>query len=236
MSLDRESYSGETDAYRELRERLLLEEQALSDQTERVAELRRQLTENPVSVDYVLKEIPAPLDDPNPGAPREVRLAELFDSGQRTLILQHVMFAPEDEGACPMCSMWADGFNAIAHHVRRRASFVLTAKADIGKFRAWGRERGWSNIRLLSSFGTSFQRDFGFEDADGAQTPGLSVFSLADGGEVHHCYSVHARMIGDHWRGMDPLNPVWNLLDLTPDGRGEWFPGNDYGHEVVYGR
>jgi predicted dithiol-disulfide oxidoreductase (DUF899 family) len=233
LGLDRESYVGETDSYRRQRDQLLLEELALSDQTERVAELRRRLGTNPVVADYVLQEIPAPLD--MAAAPRAVRLAELFQDGQRTLILQHVMFAPDEDEACPMCSMWADAFNAIAHHVRRQASVVLTAKAGIEKFRAWGRGRGWTNIRLLSSFGSSFQRDFGFEDAEGEQTPGLSVFSLTADGRVQHCYSVHAHMMGEHWRGMDPLSPVWNLLDLTPEGRDDWMPGNDYGREVVYG-
>jgi predicted dithiol-disulfide oxidoreductase (DUF899 family) len=29
-------------------------------------------------------------------------------------------------------------------------------------------------------------------------------------------------------RGIDALSPVWNLLDLTPAGRPDWWPGNDY--------
>ena len=29
-------------------------------------------------------------------------------------------------------------------------------------------------------------------------------------------------------RGIDLLSPVWNLLDLTPEGRGEWLPSLAY--------
>jgi predicted dithiol-disulfide oxidoreductase (DUF899 family) len=29
-------------------------------------------------------------------------------------------------------------------------------------------------------------------------------------------------------RGIDLLTPAWHLLDLTPQGRGEWFAGLDY--------
>lgn len=28
--------------------------------------------------------------------------------------------------------------------------------------------------------------------------------------------------------GIDLLNPVWHLLDLTPSGRGDWLAGLDY--------
>jgi predicted dithiol-disulfide oxidoreductase (DUF899 family) len=224
--MDRESYIAETAEYRSLRDRLLIEEQALSDQTERVAALRRQLPSNPLPVDYVFREGPADIHDESLVAFREVRLSELFDLGHDTLIVQHVMYTPEDE--CPMCSMWADAFNGIAHHVRQRASFVLNAKAEIARFRSWGRRRGWTNIRLVSSHDSSFNRDFGFENEDGSQSPGLSVFTKSPSGELRHFYSVHARMTGEHWRGIDALSPVWNLLDLTPEGRDDWFPSAFY--------
>ena len=33
-------------------------------------------------------------------------------------------------------------------------------------------------------------------------------------------------------RGIDLLSPIWNLLDLTPQGRGGWYAGLDYGTKV----
>ncbi|HTE84511.1 MAG TPA: DUF899 family protein, partial [Dehalococcoidia bacterium] len=173
MALERESYVGETEEYRALRDELLRREIALSDQAEHVAKLRRQLPTNPVTADYVFHEGPSDLSDDSAAGISERRLADMLDDGTSTLLLQHVMYHPDDDEACPMCSMWADGFNAIAHHIRQRASFVLTAKAGVRKLRTWGRRRGWTNIRLLSSYGSSFQPDFGFEDVEGNQTPGL---------------------------------------------------------------
>jgi predicted dithiol-disulfide oxidoreductase (DUF899 family) len=224
--MERESYINETPEYQGLRDQLLIEEQALSDQTERVAALRRQLPSNPMPTDYVFREGPADIRDASPSAIRGVRLYDLFDEGHDTLIVQHVMFTPEDQ--CPMCSMWADAFNGIAQHIRQRASFALSAKATIEDFRDWGRRRGWDNIRLVSSHDSSFNRDFGYEEEDGSQSPGLSVFTKTASGEIRHSYSVHAHMIGEHWRGMDALSPVWNLLDLTPDGRDDWYPSTFY--------
>jgi predicted dithiol-disulfide oxidoreductase (DUF899 family) len=29
-------------------------------------------------------------------------------------------------------------------------------------------------------------------------------------------------------QGIDLLSPVWHLLELTPQGRGEWYAGLDY--------
>jgi predicted dithiol-disulfide oxidoreductase (DUF899 family) len=231
--MERESYISETPEYRSLRDQLLIEEQALSDQTERVAALRRQLPSNPTPTDYVFREGPANIQDASPSEISDVRLSELFENGHDTLIVQHVMFTLEDK--CPMCSMWADAFNGIAHHVRQRASFVLNAKSAIQDFRAWGRRRGWDNIRLVSSHDNTFNRDFGFEKENGSQSPGLSVFTRSASGEIQHSYSVHAHMIGEHWRGMDALSPVWNLLDLTPEGRGDWYPSTFYEEPAAAG-
>ncbi len=59
-----------------------------------------------------------------------------------------------------MCSMWADGFEGIAHHATDHVGFVVVARAPIAKLRAWGRRRQWRRLRLLSSHGNDFNRDF----------------------------------------------------------------------------
>ena len=33
-------------------------------------------------------------------------------------------------------------------------------------------------------------------------------------------------------RGIDELNPIWNVLDLTPQGRGSWYASLEYGLKV----
>jgi predicted dithiol-disulfide oxidoreductase (DUF899 family) len=123
--------------------------------------------------------------------------------------------------------MWHDGYNAIQPHLSRTVPVVVVARQEAAKLRAFADSRGWSNLRTLSSGATSFNVDFGMEDEAGRQSPGLSVFVKRDG-EVRHFYTVSAIMGDDHYRGMDLYSPVWNLLDLLPEGRGAWMPSVNY--------
>jgi predicted dithiol-disulfide oxidoreductase (DUF899 family) len=99
----------------------------------------------------------------------DVQFADLFTDGHNTLIFDHLMFAALDDEPCVMYSMWAEGYNAITLHILQRASFVLVAKAEIGKLRSFARQRGCYRIRLLSSHDNTFNRDFGMEDTEGFQ-------------------------------------------------------------------
>ena len=224
---------GEKNEYRKLRDRLLEAETALKDQRESVAALRRQLPMGPaVKTDYVFREGPADIHDESPATFKDVRLSELFAPGKDRLIVDHMMWGPNDKSACPMCTMWADGYNAIAPHVSQKANFVLVAKVEIGKLRDWARHRGWDKIRLLSSGQSTFNADFQVED-DRSQHPGVSVFSREPDGKIHHFYtteaSLHPAPNGNpNHRGIDLYTPVWNLFDLLPQGRENWSPKLSY--------
>ena len=214
-------------AYLAHRKELRLAEIALKEQRERVAALRRALPDGPTLVgDYAFREGPADIAASQPI--RVTPLSALFADGKPGLIVIHFMFADGDEDPCPMCTMWADGYNAIAPHISQRAALVLVAKADITPLRDFARRRGWSNLRLLSSRDTSFNSDFGMENADGHQIPGSSVFSRAADGTIRHFVTNGMRMGDGSNRGLDLLSPVWNILDLLPEGRGEWRPSLNY--------
>jgi predicted dithiol-disulfide oxidoreductase (DUF899 family) len=193
------------------------DEIALKDHAEKVAAKRRSLPPGPVVMDYVFND-----------GTRSVKLSQLFGRGQNELLLYHFMFAPEDKKPCRMCNMWADGYNAIAPHVGDRANIVLVAKAPAAKFKKWGKGRGWDNIRMLSSFGTTFNRDFDAEDEDGDQMPVISVFTRDKKGVIRHFYSKCAMLDEKNFRGIDLLSPVWNLFDLLPSGRDDWYPKYSY--------
>lgn len=204
--------------YRRRREDLRRAEIALKDQRETVAALRRGLpADTPVPQDYVFAEAGA-------GGVREVRLSELFAPAGGGLVVYHYMWAPDDREPCPMCTMWTDGYNAVAPHVARTAPFVLVTKQDAAAARAFADRRGWSGLRMLSSGGTSFNADFGMETPDGRQLPGVSVFLKDGDGALRHFYTASAMMGDGHARGLDLLSPVWNLLDLLPEGRGDFMP------------
>jgi predicted dithiol-disulfide oxidoreductase (DUF899 family) len=122
-----------------------------------------------------------------------------------------------------------DGFNGVAQHLAQNADFAVVAAADPATLRAHARARGWDKLRLLSCADNTFQYDLGAEDAAGAQDSTVSVFTLDPDGTPRHFYSAHPRMADDvDQRGIDLLNPVWHLLDLTPQGRGDWYAELSY--------
>ena len=134
------------------------------------------------------------------------------------------MYGKLQEHACPMCAMWIDGFDAVHSHVAEHADFVVVAAAEPAALSALASERGWSTIPLYSADESTFKFDLGSEDAKGQQSPTVSVFARS-GGDVVHVYSGRPDLSEDMTqRGIDQLSPVWNLLDLLPTGRGEWYP------------
>jgi len=200
---------------------------------ERVAALRRQLPQGPIVEDYTFIEGPADLDAGD--APtRTVRLSELFTAPGRSLVIYHFMYGKRQTKACPMCTLWLDGYNGVAHHIAQNVDLAIIAAADPVTLRAHARKRGWNNLRLLSaSEGSTFKYDLGSEDREGNQDSTLSVFTRDRDGTLRHFYSVHPRMGGDiRERGIDLLTPVYNMLDLVPEGRDDWYASLDYGTEA----
>jgi len=209
----------ESAAYAQKRDALLAAEITLRSQIEEVAALRRQLPSDAIE-DYVFREGPADLAADGPL--KDVRLSELFADPSKPLLLEQYMFGGAQKRPCPMCSLWIDGYEGISRHIPQVVNFAVVAEAPIEEFRAWGRERGWHGTRLISSHGSGFKTALQFQDAAGNQWPGLSVFTRSADGGVRHFYSNCAQMTPDINRGMDLLSPLWNLLDLTPAGRGDF--------------
>jgi predicted dithiol-disulfide oxidoreductase (DUF899 family) len=228
---------GESEDYRRARNALLEAELALIEQIEKVAAQRRALPpggEPPE--DYVFEEGPADLRDTR--TVREVRLSDLFAPGRNTLVLINMMFRPGAELPCPSCNSLADGYNATAPHISDRVNFALVTKAPIAQLRAWAAARDWRDMRLLSSFNSSFNRDYNTETQTGDQAPSITVFHKGEDGVIRHFYSVESAMWsardGRDPRQLDLYWPLWQLLDLTPEGRGtDWYPRYAYGDEVM---
>jgi predicted dithiol-disulfide oxidoreductase (DUF899 family) len=220
--------AGASEQYRDSRRELAEAESALRDQVEAVAARRRALPPGPVLPEYQLTEGPLDLAAGGPWTP--VTLAELF-GGHDELVVYHLMFHPDDDAACAMCSMWVDGLHGVAHHLTRRAGLAVIAKAPIDKLRGWGRRRGWQGLRLVSGYDSPLITDLGIEGSLGGQFPAVSVFTrtVVDGAErVRHAYTQSADYPDGSGRGIDLINPVWQTLDLLPSGRGDWLPDNTY--------
>ena len=226
---------GESAIYRVARDKLFQAELDLIEQVERVAAMRRVLPPGgELKEDYVFEEGPADLRETR--AVHPVRLSELFAPDKNTLILINTMFAPDDDVPCPSCNCLADGYNATAQHLSDRVNFALVTRAPIRKLRFWAATRGWNDIRLLSSFNNAFNADYHTEMDAERQMPSITIFVKGEDGIIRHFYSVETQFgpsEGRDPRHLDLYWPLWQLLDLTPEGRGtQWYPGYSYNSSI----
>ena len=173
---------------------------------QRLAVLRRQMPPEPVE-DYEL-------EGPNGAA----KLSAMFGD-KSDLILVHNMGS-----GCPYCTMWADEFNGVLHHLESRAAFVVVSPNHPKVQQDIAKKRGW-RFRMYSAAGTAFIEDMGFgseqEHYDSHAMPGVSVFHRnADGSIV--------RVSRDFFGPGDLYCGVWHLFDLLRDGPGDWEPQFEY--------
>jgi predicted dithiol-disulfide oxidoreductase (DUF899 family) len=201
----------------------------LRDRQEEVTDLRRRLPlGGEVPEDYVFEEEAAGSDR----NVRRVRMSELFEDGKDSLILYSFMYGPDMERPCPSCTSILDGLDGTVRHAFQRVNVAAVAKSPIGRIREFARERGWRNLRLLSSAGTTYNADYHAESPDGDQWPALNVFVRRDG-RIHHFYNTEllyaATRPGQEPRHVDSIWPLWHLFDQTPEGRGtDWQPALSY--------
>jgi predicted dithiol-disulfide oxidoreductase (DUF899 family) len=203
------NFPNETSDYRAARDRLLQSELDLRRKIESVAAQRRELPPGgEVPEDYVFD-----------GVEGKVRLSQLFAKGD-TLVAYSFMYGPKMDQPCPMCTSIIDGLQGNAVHI-----------SPLERILAFARGRGWKSLRFLSSAGNSYNRDYHGEDAEGRQWPMMNVFRRTD--RVRHTWGSELLDApedpGQNARHVDLLWPLWNVLDLTPRGRGsDWYPRLDY--------
>jgi predicted dithiol-disulfide oxidoreductase (DUF899 family) len=229
------AFPGESADYRAARNQLLAREIELRRATEAVAAARRALPPGgPLKLDYIFQG--AGTD----GAPTDVRLSELFEPGKDSLAIYSFMF-PRDpgdqtpgpaagetamlalaEGPCPSCAAFLDQLDGAAEHASQHVNLAVVAKAPLRRVLTFARERGWRRLRLLSSAHNSYNADYLAETPDGAQRPMLTVFHR-DGDAIRHFWSSELLYApsdpGQEPRHVGTLEPLWNLFDLTPEGR-----------------
>jgi predicted dithiol-disulfide oxidoreductase (DUF899 family) len=239
------AFPGESAEYRAARNRLLEREVELRRQMEAVAAARRDLPPGgAVPEDYVFEAAGAG------GAPSEVRMSELFTPGKDSLVIYNFMFPrtyggdrpgpvsgktaqlPLEEGPCPSCVALLDQLDGAALHAAQHLNFAVVAKTSLQRLLTWGDERGWRHLRLLSSAGNAYNRDYHGETADGSQVPMLNVFHR-DGETIRHFWGAELTFApmdrGQDHRSVGTLEPLWNMLDLTKEGRPDWDEKLSYG-------
>ena len=214
-------WTGESAEYRQARTALLAEEIALRRQIQRVAAQRRALPPGPVAKDYRF------LDEQG----KEVGLADLF-GGHDTLFAYFWMFGPERERPCPMCTSFVGSLDIPAPDIEQRIALAIVGRSPVERQLAFARERGWLNLKFYQTVGDDYRprraradrrgRRRGGDGLAPRRRPGPSVLGgrgrteTADPG-----FDAHL--------APDPT-PLWNILDMTPGGRGtDWYPKLEYG-------
>lgn len=223
------SFPGESAQYRAARNWLLDQEAELRRVTEAVAAARRDLPPGGViPEDYVFQGVGAD------ALPVDVRLSELFAPGKDALVIYNMMFprALDEDLPCPSCTQFLDSFDGVAEHAAQRINLAVVTKADLPRLVAHAKQRGWRRMQLLSSAANTYNRDYHGEAADGAQLPMMNVFRR-DGETIRHFWGSELLYAptepGQDPRHGDTIDPLWNLFDLTPEGRGsDWYPELSY--------
>lgn len=229
-------FPGESKEYRKKRDNLLKAEMELRRQIEEVARQRRELPLGGEAKDYVFEEGAYDLSDDE--TVKETSLSKLFEDDKQSLFIYSFMFMPDAEKPCTSCNSILDGLNGQARHIEDRVNFVVVAKAPIKQLRSWARQRGWDSLRLLSSYNNTYNTDYGAEDAEGNQWPAANIFQKTDDG-IYHFYNTELLYApseeSQNGRHVDMIWPLWNVFDMTPEGRGtDWYPKHEYEHETVH--
>ena len=151
------------------------------------------------------------------------------------------MFGPERDSPCPGRTHLLDCIDGAARHVPQRAAIHVVARSPIARLAAWAHARSWEHLQLLSTAGNAYSARYygntasltpamraarGYGDGEDWDEPMLNVFRR-EGGAIRHFWGSELVFApddpGQHHRALDFIDPVWGLLDTTPEGRGEGF-------------
>lgn len=210
-------FANESKSYAEARTALLAEEIEARRHLTRLAKQRRELPPGPlVEKDYRFKDANG----------TDVSLADLFGEHD-TMVTYFWMYGPERERPCPMCTNFLGGANGNAADVKQRAAFKILGRSPVERQKAFAVERGWRDLDFVQTVGDDYAHDLGLLDDKGKEFPDFTVYQK-DGGKVRVFYNgempAEAADPGEDPRGAVDIAPLWNILDMTPEGRGaDWY-------------
>jgi predicted dithiol-disulfide oxidoreductase (DUF899 family) len=220
VATNKAHFPNESAEYRQARNALLVEEIELRRHLERVAAQRRALPQGgEILQDFDLVSETGP-----------IRFSDLFGD-KDTLLVYSMMYGPQRNAPCPMCTSFLSTWNGTAVNLRERVAIAVTARSPIERLIEYKKQRGFANLPLVSDISGEYTCTYvNPEDAD---VPGFSVFTR-QGKTIRHFYSgeMSGEMAdpGQDPRGAPDLDLLWQMLDWTPEGRGtDWYPKLSYG-------
>jgi predicted dithiol-disulfide oxidoreductase (DUF899 family) len=145
---------GTREEWLDARLKVLQAEKALTRQSDEVARMIQELPWVRIDKEYQFET--------EEGA---VSLADLFQ-GRSQLLVYHLMFGPDYEVACPLCSAIADGFSgSVVHLAHHDVTLCAVSRAPFEKIQAFKRRMGWS-FPWASAFHSDFNFDFHVSHTD----------------------------------------------------------------------
>ncbi|NWK96915.1 DUF899 domain-containing protein [Sphingobium lactosutens] len=211
------AFPGESDAYRDARTALLVEEIEFRRHMTRLVEQRQALPPGPlIAKDYRFKDEQG----------FEVGLSDLFGD-KNVLVTYYWMYGPERERPCPMCTNWVGSVDGNAADIKQRVAYKILGRSPVERQFAFAQERGWRNTNFIQTIGDDYANDLGLLQPNG-EYPALVVFRKDDDGIRLFWMSEMTGEMADP--GQDPrdapdIASLWSILDLTPEGRPPiWYP------------
>lgn len=213
-------WPGESEEYRKMRNALLQKEKQLRALNEEIAEERRALPRG----GKLLKNYE--FSRANDG--QSVKFSDLFEAGKDTLFAYSLMYKPE-MAPCPMCVSLLDGLDLSIKQICQRINVAVFARAKPAQLAGLARQRSWHSLPLYCCDQNTYNADYQCEDEAGNQLPILHIWQKSSDG-IHHFWASELFYQSDdqwvyHPRHVDMIWPLWNVLDLSPQGRGvDWYP------------
>jgi predicted dithiol-disulfide oxidoreductase (DUF899 family) len=195
------------------REKLLVEEKALTKARDAMAAKRRRMPWMAVEKEYRF-------DGPNGSA----SLPDLFE-GRRQLIVYRFFYAPDittyaeggsyPERACVGCSFVADQVAHLAHLNARDTTLAFVSRAPQTDIQGLKKRMGWDIPWYTLT--DDFDADFGV-----GEWHGTNAF-VRDGDKVFRTYFIDNR-------GDEAMGSTWSYLDITALGRQEEWEDSPEGY------
>ena len=215
-------FPGESPEYADARQALLAEEIELRRHIAAVADRRRELPEGPVvTKNYRFRD----------ASGGELGLLDLFGP-HSTLVTYFWMFGPQRARPCPMCTNLLGPLESNATDIQQKVALKILGRSPVERQLAFAQERAWRNLDFVETVGDDYARDVGALTPEGDEYPALIVFRRgSDNVRLFWAAEMSGAMAdpGQDPRGAPDLAPLWNILDLTPQGRDpRWYPKLNY--------
>lgn len=222
-------FPNESDEYRIVRNELLEMEKDLRAKVDAVAAKRRELPQGGKLKSNYEFECPN-----GKGGVRKEAFAELFGDHD-TLILYSMMFGREWDAPCPSCTSIVDALDASYIPTSDQAAMAVVGEANATQLADLAAFRNW-RIPVFSDAGSGYLLEYFpyTETKDASLVSMMNVFTRNEEGIFHFWGSelvAHPKENG-HPNHVDIVWPFWNLLDMTPGGRGDiCVPAQNYEHQ-----